>query len=104
MATAQEFKSRTIRKLKNRKRYPEFSTIHSFCNRILHRFYKNYEEQYQAYYKGSELAMVSCNFDYTFLHRNYFKGSCPCPPHGLQLAILFKAKRVPLMAPYFLTA
>ena len=36
------------------------------------KFYKNYEEQYQAYYKGSELAMVSCNFDYTFLHRNYF--------------------------------
>lgn len=47
-SAAKEFKERTIKLLKDNnlrfKHYPEFSTIHSFCNRYLSKYYENYNE------------------------------------------------------------
>lgn len=43
-SAALEFKNRTISLLRNTYRTPEFSTIHSFCNRILRKFSPEHEE------------------------------------------------------------
>ncbi len=43
-SAAREFKVKTLKILKQYKRYPEFSTIHSFCNRVLSRFYRYYND------------------------------------------------------------
>lgn len=47
-SAAKEFRERTVKLLKENnvrfKHYPEFSTIHSFCNRYLSRYYENYNE------------------------------------------------------------
>jgi DNA helicase-2/ATP-dependent DNA helicase PcrA len=43
-SAAKEFKVKTLGILKQYKRYPEFSTIHSFCNRVLSRFYRYYND------------------------------------------------------------
>lgn len=34
----------------------------------------------------------------------YGTGSCPCPPHGLQLATLFMVSHKPFKGPYFFKA
>ena len=36
--------------------------------------------------------------------KSYGTGSCPCPPQGLQLRILFVANQAPLIIPYFFKA
>jgi DNA helicase-2/ATP-dependent DNA helicase PcrA len=43
-SAAREFKLKTLNILNQYKRYPEFSTIHSFCNRVLSRFYGYYND------------------------------------------------------------
>jgi hypothetical protein len=38
------------------------------------------------------------------VRRLYGTGSCPCPPQGLHLAILFSVSHNPFTGPYFLKA